>query len=467
MAATTALTPRRAAFARLAPLALAAALAAAAAATCLADSRGGKNPRTVRDEARAARKGWIVLQCGSDWSPAGERLAAMLKSTEFRKMLGPKYITAVKDVPDEPPAARAKRLAFDRENIRASVPGLSSAKMPALFIGSPRGDLFYTIENAPADLTPYALSERIAKADAVREAAEKEFLAPAMVKHGAEAAELCGRFFEALERQAGGVARLKLECSYARAWAKLEKSDPSDATGWRRRFAMGDGNAIVAKATEFARKPDVDAGERFIAAENAKPSAHLTVVQRQALLMAKFALHREDEYKKDEHVALLRKIAGMGYDTIWGTAAVGWLNRLGEPPVAIPFGWRAKDMSHPSFTVKVHYGVKEAFSQRGVYDITFSRDSGAGEFKIGKISLLEDGRTLATAEKPHLSSDGLATTFSLRFNPEYGDMATHLSVEGTADRDGADCNVSIRVHRRVLRPRGAARRAGSGTGGGE
>ena len=193
-----------------------------------------------------------------------------------------------------------------------------------------------------------------------------------------------------------------------------------------------------------------------------KNSKRLTTEQRQALLMMEFALYRDvDDYdteRRNENLKLLEKIADMGYDTLWGTAAVGYLNKMGEPPVAIPFGWRAKDMrvSGGKFEVNVHYGVKEAFREAGVYDIAFKSSSPGGTFSIDKVVFKERGRVLFEAVRPHDAGGG-ETVFSVRLNPEYGDMITDIAVCGTADSGGAECDVAIGVHRRVLRPRGAAK----------
>ena len=434
----------------------------AAAALFLAPAStaaSGKHARTVRDEARAGRKYWILLVSG-DWCPAGNSIAEMLASGEFRKAAGSKYVWAVFDDCESPPADRQKKLALERANARAGVPGLKSTRLPAIFAGDPKGDLFYVAENVPFDITPETLLSNISKADALRAAAEKNLLSPAMVTSGPEAAEKCGAFIAAMEPLVGGLDRVKLDCCYKRAWDRLEKLDPKDATGWRRRFAMGNGHDLVNKASLFAKDGKTEEGERFIAAECAKNASHLTTEQKQALEMMKFALYRKDDYKTQSNIEILSRILAMGYDTLWGTAAAGYLEMMGEPPVSIPFGWGAKSMRAGEFDVEISCGVKERFAEAGIYDIIF-RQSGGGRLDIESVTLKERGRALVKAVKPHVGSDG-ETVFSIRFNPQYSDMATAMSVHCKADDAGAGSSVGVEVRRRILRPRGKAAKQATG-----
>ena len=446
------------------------AICALSAAAVLSAPAAGKPPRTVFDEARARDKGWIVLLYGEDWSPAGTEIAAMLKSPAFAAATRGRYLCAFRDDRENPPPGGKARADWEKRNAYAAVPGLDSHKLPALFAGDGRGGLFLVKENLSAGLSPEELAADLEEAAARKKALEKKYLVPAFKKLRAESAELCGEFLAAMEEQAGGIAVLRGEAACKRVWDRMAEQDPHDSTGWRRRFTAGDGIGTVAKATRFREDGDIEGGRKFLEAEKSKSPAHLSTEQKQALLMAEFALHRDDPYREAENIKLLSGIAEMDYSTLWGAAAVGWMKRLGDPPPAVRIGWSAKHMSAPEFKVTVHYGVKEAFRDAGVYDISFRRDGTGGEFSIDRIVLRERGRVLAEAVKPQVSADGLETVFSLRFNPEFADMVTHVDVFGRADAEGAGCAVSFNVHRRVLRPRGRAARgtvappAGKGTG---
>ncbi len=398
----------------------------------------------IRQEAHSRQKGWIVLVYGGDWSPAGARLHETLSAAAFRNAISASYLLGFVDLSPLPPASTYKSHEKRRANARGRGGALETLETPALFAGDKEGELFLVWENVPSDLPAQTLLARIEEAHARQADLKKRFLKPAFGRAGLESANLCGEFLAAMVPFIGSEARVCGEKAYARVWNRLRKLDPKDKTGWQRHFTLGSGTAFVKIAAAYALEGNAAAGAGFLAAERAKPNAHLSVEQRQALEMAAFELCRRDESRREEALALLRKVCSLGYATTWGVAAMGWLDSFGKPPLSIPYGWQPGDISRGPFKMKVQIGVREAFPAAGRYTVSFRR-LGMGGVRFDTLELFEGSESLVRVQNPTLSKDESTTTFTFDFYPEYGDMVSALEVTGLADVAGAASCGTIRV----------------------
>ena len=376
----------------------------------------------------------------------------MFDSTAFRNATSVRYLLGVVNQSAIPPADVREAHTRIRANAYGRGGSLDTLRTPAIFAGDKEGELFLAWENVSADLPLQTILERIKGAHARQSDLKSRLLGRVSSHTGQDGAEKCGEFLAEMIPFLGDEARVCGEKAYSRVWNRLRKLDPKDKTGWQRRFTLGDGAQLVKQAAVFALEDKMAEGLGFLAAERAKPSEHLSVQQRQALDMAAFTLYRKDGTKREEALALLRKVCAEGYATPWGVAAMGWLASYGNPPLSVPYGWHPGDIRRGTFKMDVKIGVREAFPEAGRYEVSFTH-VGFGSVRFDTLELFEDGESLLLAKNPVVSADGLTTTFTFNFCPEYGDMATLLSVTGFADAGGGTSSGSIRVSRAGLRAR--------------
>ncbi len=395
----------------------------------------------------------IRLIYGKDWSRAGREVKKTLESGAFRRLAQGRY-----------------SLEFVDESSKTAPGNLGSLKLPAIFVISEQGNCFCIIDNVPMQAGAEQLFKKIDQVNKIRLAAEKKPL---------DSADACGEFLQKMEKFVGGPKRVIEKDFYGNVFEKLQKFDPEDKTGWQRHFTMGDGIDIVIKATGARTggvKPNGKAlsmgdagadafiatlkglspsvirqrGEEFIDSEFKKPRKHLSKEQIQALLMAQFALWRDDESKRAEAISRLKRIAEFGEDTLWGTSALGWLNMLGEPQLSIYWGWHKGDFKGPKLDATVKYGVGWSFQKPGRYTITFEKDYGVN-LKIDSVVLKCGNEEVATLKNPVIA--GSSTTFNYTLPRAYAKgRITSMVVRGSADAAG-DSTGSIRIHREILRPR--------------
>jgi len=365
----------------------------------------------------------IRLVYGKDWSDAGRRVKSMIESAAFKSAVKGRYIVETVD-----------------EEEKKSGKNLGSIKLPAIFVISEQGNCFCVIENVPARAEPEQLLRKISQVDKFRIKAEKE---------GWKNAEECGAFLQKMERFVGGPQRVVAEGFYNNVFDKLVQMDPGDSTGWQRHFRMGDGIDLVEKATKFRKDGQVSYGEQFIAEEFKKPRKHLTKEQQQALLMAKFALYRGDDSKRDELIGFLSKIAAVGEDTFWGTSALGWLNIMGAPPLSVYWGWRQGDFKGSRFATTVKYGVDAAFQRPGKYTISFVKESGVN-LKFDSVVLMAGEEEAGTLSKPAVAGD--TTSFEYTLTGQYRGRITTMVVKGSTDAAGGTSG-KIKIERQTLKPR--------------
>ena len=362
--------------------------------------------------ANAAAK--VRLVYGRDWDRAGQAVKATMSSSAFKTAARGRYVAEFVDEAGSP----------DSMN-------LGSLKLPAIFVIDSKDRCFFVFENVPKTVTAEYLVKKIAAVDRKREEIEAK---------GTDTADRCGELLQSMERFVGGPSRVIKAGFYADVFEKLKKLDPGDESGWQRHFTMGDGIDIVAKATEFRENGDIQGGAKFIEAEKKKPRRRLTREQQQALLMAQFALYRDDQSKRAENIKFLSRIAEAGEGTFWGTAALGWMNILGAPPLSVYWGWHRGDFAPPRFAATVRYGVANAFAQPGDYTIAFEPEGG-GSVNVESVTLKAGDEEVATLKKP---------PFAFKVTRELAGRIGSMTVRGTTGTDGAG---AIRVVRQVLRPR--------------
>lgn len=389
----------------------------------------------------------VRLIYGDEWSRAGQAVRATLSSSEFRTAMKGKFSLEYVD------AKTVKN--FNDPSV--------SRKLPAIMVLSHSGQCFCVLDNVPYDISARKLAALIGRADAIREEADKI---------GLRTADECGEFLHKLERYVGGPWRVVAKGFYPDVFEKLKKLDPNDETGWIRHFELGkklemtdkfgktytdggwkaDGLGIVIKANNYRERQNFYEGEKFLQHEQKElPSRHLSLEQKQSLLMARFALYREDTSKRDEMITLLKRVANAGEETFWGTAAVGWLNTLGEPPLSAYWGWRQGDFKGPKLAQTVKFGISHSFARPGRYTITFDCDAGGSGLKIESLQLFAGKEMVAKLDKPQTTSR--TTTFEYTLPREYAKgRITSMQVNGLADNAG-NSNGKIQIVRQVLKAR--------------
>ena len=382
--------------------------------------------------ANAASK--VRLVYGDDWSPAGRAVKKTLSSGAFKFAAKGRY--EVEFVEEKGP--------------KMSELNLGSWKLPVIFLISDKGNCYCVLDNVPAETSADKLVSLFNKADKIRQSAEKS---------GLKTADECGEFLQGLERYVGGPRRIISKGFYPEVFEKLQKLDPSDETGWQRHFTLGsefdkntkaDGLELVIKANEYREKGDFTSGQSFIDGEMKKPRQHLSKEQQQGVLMAKFALYREDASKTDEMNRLLEKVAEYDETTLWGTAAVGWLNLRKVPPLSVYWGWRPEDFKGKRFSTTVKYGVSHSFPKEGDYTISFVPNPGSAPVRFESVVLMVGKDVVATLKNPR--AEDSSTVFEYKLPREYRSRISSLVVRGDAP-DGGTAGGRIVIVRRVLRPR--------------
>jgi len=390
-------------------------------------------------DAFAAAK--VRLVYGESWSPAGRAVKATLAGGEFKSAAKGKYVVEL----------------VDEEGGKQDALNIGTYRMPAIFLVSESGNCFFVFENVPQDVTAKYLLRYFDRANDIRLDYEKA---------GWNTADDCGEFLSKMERFVGGPRRVISQGFYDDVYAKLKKLDPDDKTGWQRHFTMAytghdgkvrecknsDGYEIVEEATWYRKEGHVSDGEAFLTKlQKELPTKRLTLEQKQSLLMARFALYREDPERRHEMVALLKRVAEANEDTLWGTAALGYLKIYNEPPLSTYWGWHQGDFKGPKLNATVKYGMKHSFRTPGKYTIRFCRDVNASDVpRIESVTLFAGDEEVAVLNKPKV--EGLVTSFDFDLKREWRGRLTTMVVKGTAGPEG-NSNGDIEIKRVVLRPR--------------
>ncbi len=385
----------------------------------------------------------VRLVYGKSWQRAGRDVAKTLQSQAWKSLAKAAYKVELVDEEGNP----------DRSK------NLGSTKLPCIFVLDDRNRCYCVIENVPYNASADWIFRQVSRVSEKRAEIEK--------KYGTETADGCGQLMFAMERFVGGPKRVISKGFYNEIYEKLRRLDPEDKEGWLRHFTMpftdhegkkrvcsnSDGLEIVEEATWYRQQGKDFEGKKFIDEQKKLPTKHLTMEQKQSLLMAEFALYAPDDMNrpwthemKPKMVALLKRIAEAGEDTLWGTAALGWLasGAIGEPALSTYWGWRKGDFPPGKFTVEIKYGVSHSFSKAGDYTIAFDRTEGAG-LTIESISLYRGDEEVAKIkEQP----------FTYKLERAYAGRLTKMVVRGTSGGDSAG---KIVIERQVLKPRKEAK----------
>lgn len=368
----------------------------------------------------------IRLIYGEKWSRSGRDIKKTMSSQEFKRLTSSKYLVELVD--QETPGIPERNYTF---------------KFPAIFVFDEQNRCFLVIDNVPYNASAKWIYGQIEKVNKRREEILK--------KIGTDTPEGCGQLLSALEKFVAGYRRsITGDFFYGDVYAKLKKLDPEDSTGWQWHFEFDksgskDGLLFVEKANEYREKKLFAEGDAYIEKLHRKPRKHLTMEQQQALLMAKFALHRENAAKKDEMINLLEKVSDIKEDTLWGTAALGWLKIFGKPALSTYWGWKRGDIPTGKFDVTVKFGVDYAFRRPGEYTVELIPDDGTPPPQIESITLKYKDEEIYTAKKP---------PFEFKIDKAYANRLTHMQIKGVSQRDTSGY---FRIHRNVLRPRKEAK----------
>ena len=379
----------------------------------------------------------VKLMYGKDWQRAGRDVKKMMESQAWKSLAKSQYITEFEDVEGGKPWA----------------PDMVSLKLPVVFVSDAQGRCYCVIENIPYNTSAEKLLKKIKFVDEKRQQIEQ--------KYGTDSIDGCGELMQAMEKYVGGPRRVISKGFYQDVYEKLKKLDPEDKEGWQRHFTMAfvldgkrkecrnsDGLEIVEAATQFRKDGKIAEGEKFVEAQRKLPSKHLTLEQKQSLLMARFALYAPDDMnkpwsspKREEMVTLLKRIADASEHTLWGTAALGYLGckAINEPELSVYWGWKKGDFPSGKYELKIKYGITHSFYKAGEYTIDFVKESG-GDPRIENLSIYCGSEEVAKLKPP----------FVWKMEKAYAGKVTHIVVRGTS---GGDSSGKINIHRKVLRDR--------------
>lgn len=381
----------------------------------------------------------VRLIYGKDWQRAGRDVAKTLQSQAWKSLAKSAYKVELVDEGGNPDNSK----------------NLGCRKLPCIFVLDDRNRCYCVIENVPYNASAEWIYRQVDRVSAKRAQIEKQY--------GTDTADGCGQLMFAMERYVGGPKRVISKGFYSDVYEKLRRLDPTDKEGWLRHFTMpftdhegksrtcnnSDGLEIVEEATWFRKNGKVSEGEKFIEAQLKLPARHLTLEQKQSLLMARFALYAPDDMnrpwaneRKGEMAKLLRRIAEAGEQTLWGTAALGWLasGAFGEPPLSTYWGWRKGDIPTGKFTTEVKYGVTHSFPKAGEYSVSFEKTDGANVTVESVAFYRKDDEVARLTKAP----------FVLKLDRANAGRLTKMVVSGTSGGESAG---KIRIERNVLRPR--------------
>ena len=277
--------------------------------------------------AKGEQKGLLILQCGSDWCESGEDVRRVFEGSAFRRALGGRFDFAVYDDMDEP-TEKVKA-----ENGRLEGLRVESRRFPAItcLTGEPRR-FFAQIENIPFNIKAADLAGRIVAATKAKDKAERLF-EKGDAKNPGKLAAAYGQAFAAMAEHTGEHLEKRLRegnVAWKDKWDALVKADAGDRFGWKFRFEAGAGIDIVKQASKFRTDGDMAGGEQYIASLRSIPTNAMTLVQRQAVEIAEYALWRKTASRAEANKIILRRTLEMGRDTVWGPCALGYLRLSGE-----------------------------------------------------------------------------------------------------------------------------------------
>lgn len=372
----------------------------------------------------------IRLLYGEKWSRAGRDVKKTLSSSQWKQLASSKYSVEFVDDSTNP-----KELQY-------------TFKEPAIFVYDEKGRCFCVIESVPYNATPKYLFTQIDKVNKRRE--------EIMKKYGTDSAEGCGELLASMEKFVTSFRRnITDDFFYGDIFKRLQQLDPRDETGWLWHFTFGteldrgakrDGLEYVIKANDYRERiakkdKTLSEAEAYLDGLMKRNKKRLTTEQKQALLMAEFALHRENPAKKEELIKKLEKISDYDENTLWGTCALGWLNLMGRPALSTYWGWKEGDIPVGKIDTTVKFGVGYAFRRPGRYTIELIPNGGTDPLKIDSITLMYKDEEYKKITK---------APFEVDIDRQYAGKLTSMVIKG---QSAANTSGKFRIHRQVLRPR--------------
>ena len=290
---------------------------------------------SVEAEALRAKKGVLILQCGSDWCVSGESVRGVFESTAFKKgKVAQKYALATYDEMDNPtPAAKAKN-----EDCKSLL--IRTKRFPAITCYTPEMKVFAQIENVPYDVDVESLSRAIARVTKRKDEAEALFKKAATLK-GEEAADAYGQGFDILAAMMTSKNLTSFHFNelttgkhgWRKEWDALTRLDAGDRYGWLAHFRMDEYETVrlVEKVTNLKEGSSGQA-RALVDQYKAIPDAHFSPNQKQCVKVMEYALGVNGTNGALDTVGkrLMREAYALGEDTFWGQFAKGRLMADGE-----------------------------------------------------------------------------------------------------------------------------------------
>jgi hypothetical protein len=254
-----------------------------------------------------------VLYTGSDWCDAGVPLQKIWEQADFRESLGiPVAIVDEPEVVTDAVRAEWKTLDALRWELEA---------YPGVAVFDAEGRCVLLREGLAWDTTAEQLKALVD--EGLRRA---ETVANYLAQEGVEGADAAIQ----LLLPELGLKRTQQAKGLKAAWDLLAQRDPKDESGIRAALTFEPMETIY-RVHDFAGKKDYEGGEAYIVgllSDAAK--ARLSKNQLQGLMLHTFVLHRHNESRKAENVALLREVVALDPTTHFGQGAYGMLKLLGE-----------------------------------------------------------------------------------------------------------------------------------------
>ena len=288
---------------------------------------------SVESEALRAKKGVLILQCGSDWCVSGESVRGVFESTAFKKgKVAQKYALATYDEMENPTAA-AKAKNEDCQSLL-----IRTKRFPAITCYTPEMKVFAQIENVPYNVDVEKLSRAIAKVTKRKDEAEALFKKAATLK-GEAAADAYGQGFDILAEMmtSKGLTSFHFKeltegaHGWRKEWDELVKLDAGDKYGWLAHFRMNEHETVRLVDQVTAAKEGSGSPQALVNKYKAIPDAHFTANQKQCVKVMEYAVTgKSGSPLSSGEKKLLKEAVALGEDTFWGQFAKGRLMMDGE-----------------------------------------------------------------------------------------------------------------------------------------
>ena len=227
----------------------------------------------------------VRLVYGEGWSEAGRRVKTIMESDEFRSLSAGRY-----------------KIEFANEEGKTELKRMASLKLPFALLLNEKGELIAVADSLKASDTPE---------------------------------NLLAKFDKSID-EANAKREKNKSLASNPAWQRHLAMPFVDHSGKERTCQNADGLEIIEEATWYRQNNRLADGEAFIVEQKAMPDEYLDALQRQSLLLAEVALYLKEDFtvpdksKRKTVVDLLKDARKMERTSLWGVAANGLLEKLGE-----------------------------------------------------------------------------------------------------------------------------------------